>query len=649
MIRRAEDSPVPQIFISSARRDDESAFSERLGFTGYLCQHLARELAMRGLDDLRIWRDVSPSHEPFEADIARAIDASDIFLIVLTERWLASEFCSREIELFTRRYGNTSLQRIIVVCPYPLGEKRLPPIFRDIEPFLFYASALAPASSFYGPNGVDVRFYECVRDLAYHLQRIFERTRSRPPLPVRAPPSLPRRRIPGLSLDEMDRLHPIDAPQTPEAPAERTGSVPSVYTDLSPAPQERVETLNVSAFAPRAARASTKVLVQVFLHRRDAAAEALSLAQDADLTTARRSVISLTIPVGHGQRIDVLIEADGVEIDEPAQYLIWDNATRSVQAWLALPPEAIGRTIAVDVHVSVGHRPAGTLRFTLPVVAADTPVDTAILPRGDEVRHYDYAFLSYSRKDEAQVWGFVQLLEAIGQKFFHDLTSMQIAEKWPERLESEINRCDLFLLFLTAHSAASKEVEKETTYAFACRERANRPFIWFLFLDPQPETLPDWLKPYHADSIIRRAMLAAAAKAHAPTSSVRELVPEGARTVYLMHEPEDAKFAGAIARTLVERGIKPVFSAFEDTAYRRWHVHREEIASCDAIVVCWANASEVWVRAEIRELQKLRVISRTQVPCALAIGAPPGQRKAQLREFLPSHEIDRVVDLTGVG
>lgn len=126
-----------------------------------------------------------------------------------------------------------------------------------------------------------------------------------------------------------------------------------------------------------------------------------------------------------------------------------------------------------------------------------------------------------------------------------------------------------------------------------------------------------------------------------------EAIEPNAR-VYLYHRPEDTQYAIEIAKALALRGIQPVFPAFEGDPAELAALHRQELAECDAVVLCWANAAEVWVKSQSRELKNWRDLGRDKrFSCrGLIAGPPPGQRKDLLVQLPPRNEIDVVVDLT---
>jgi len=101
---------MPKIFISYSRRDDkpfgpraqqwvktfEDAFSETLG------QRV-------GSGKVELWRDTRNMDEAtlFDDTIERALDSSDLLITVLSQHYLGSEYCRREL----RRFGELRLQR----------------------------------------------------------------------------------------------------------------------------------------------------------------------------------------------------------------------------------------------------------------------------------------------------------------------------------------------------------------------------------------------------------------------------------------------------------------------------------------------------------------------------------------------------------
>ena len=88
--------------------------------------------------------------------------------------------------------------------------------------------------------------------------------------------------------------------------------------------------------------------------------------------------------------------------------------------------------------------------------------------RGDKARRSSRAFLSYASCDRARGLFAAQLLELRIAEVFKDVLSLEPGERWGKRLYTEIDNCDLFLLFWSNAASRSKWVVKEAKYALAC-------------------------------------------------------------------------------------------------------------------------------------------------------------------------------------
>jgi hypothetical protein len=120
--------------------------------------------------------------------------------------------------------------------------------------------------------------------------------------------------------------------------------------------------------------------------------------------------------------------------------------------------------------------------------------------------------------------------------------------------------------------------------------------------------------------------------------------------LYLCHSEQDADYVGDLAEALQQREIEIVYPAFEGTELELRNFHRDQLAKCDAVALCWASASEVWVRARANELDDPQGLGRTK-PFAyrtVVAGPPPGGRK-KVKRLFPPREIDFVVDLVDKG
>lgn len=118
--------------------------------------------------------------------------------------------------------------------------------------------------------------------------------------------------------------------------------------------------------------------------------------------------------------------------------------------------------------------------------------------------------------------------------------------------------------------------------------------------------------------------------------------------IYLCHRMEDSRYVLDLAKALKQRQVKPVVAALEGDPAEVSADHRRNLLECDAVVLCWASASEVWAKAAARELKNWRDLGRAeQFSCrGLVAGPPPGQRKDLFVALADVDEIDVVLDLT---
>lgn len=74
-------------------------------------------------------------------------------------------------------------------------------------------------------------------------------------------------------------------------------------------------------------------------------------------------------------------------------------------------------------------------------------------------------FISYSRHDSEQARMLADRLRAAGGNVWLDSTTLTAAETWSAEIVGAINRCDVFLLLLSATAVASPNVNKEVSLA----------------------------------------------------------------------------------------------------------------------------------------------------------------------------------------
>jgi hypothetical protein len=261
------------------------------------------------------------------------------------------------------------------------------------------------------------------------------------------------------------------------------------------------DAVDVSAFASTSAPVGEQTLVQIFLHVPEQAETAAARAREADPSTGRRGFVTLNAEIARGSRVDIHLEGKDVSIDESVQSVIWRGDPCACQFIVEL--RTVGRHL-LRVRVVLDGVPIGSLCFTLEATATSQSSDITI--RGDRARRYTRAFLSYASPDRAEVLKRAQALRLAGLDFFQDVLSLEPGQRWERQLYREIDRCDLFLLFWSAHAASSEWVLREAQHALDRQGTSadDLPDITPVILEGPPiPSPPDALKHLHFNDYFR--------------------------------------------------------------------------------------------------------------------------------------------------
>ena len=134
-----------QIFISYARDDDEQApnIPNAMGFVEFLHRQMNHKFKTSGRERPEIWRDVDNIYrgEQFWPKIQQELDKSALLLVVLSENWMASDYCRKELDYFRacrQRRGEPVDERIIIVAKNDVDLKDRPEGMRNSEGYCFY-------------------------------------------------------------------------------------------------------------------------------------------------------------------------------------------------------------------------------------------------------------------------------------------------------------------------------------------------------------------------------------------------------------------------------------------------------------------------------------------------------------------------------
>jgi hypothetical protein len=226
------------------------------------------------------------------------------------------------------------------------------------------------------------------------------------------------------------------------------------------------DAVDCTVFAPPEVASGSSFLVQMFAHLFESAEQVAELALEMDPAARRRGFKSLEVPVARGESLSFELSMPGLDIDDPVQTMVWNGRPQSVQFGVTVPGQAPSGTVIGTVTVSRRTIPIGHLKFKL-TVARDAPAATEPEPCSEAAQRYSLAFVSYSSADRKKVLERVQMLGAVGIRYFQDVLDLDPGERWERKLYQRIDECDLFLLFWSSAAKESEWVRKEVDYALA--------------------------------------------------------------------------------------------------------------------------------------------------------------------------------------
>lgn len=107
----------------------------------------------------------------------------------------------------------------------------------------------------------------------------------------------------------------------------------------------------------------------------------------------------------------------------------------------------------------------------------------------------------------------------------------------------------------------------------------------------------------------------------------------GTVRIYLICDPTDVESANPICNHLLDRGYETTLPLMEGSDAEVLEDHKENLLSCDAVLIFQGKASEAWLRMKLRELRKLPGYGRTVplIDTTVYIGGPASPAKERFR------------------
>jgi hypothetical protein len=262
--------------------------------------------------------------------------------------------------------------------------------------------------------------------------------------------------------------------------------------DEVPAPAERPEPVFMGACAPAAVRPGDSFSAEfaAYVKRFEPAVREI-LGRDAP-----GSVPQLGVKGGRWKvdaPVVVRLTAPDLVVDGPEQEFTWDGEYWTLEFPVQVPADAPERRTVLTFEVSVAGVRVG--RMALGVEIGPERSDEAARAEEEAVRS---VFVSYAHEDRTEVYQRISSLEAFFPvDFFVDREKLRMGEVWSERLEEEILKRDMLLLFWSPRARESEWVTKEWTLAL---DRKGEDDLQLHLLELVPiESVPEPLQRYHLD------------------------------------------------------------------------------------------------------------------------------------------------------
>ena len=112
-----------------------------------------------------------------------------------------------------------------------------------------------------------------------------------------------------------------------------------------------------------------------------------------------------------------------------------------------------------------------------------------------------------------------------------------------------------------------------------------------------------------------------------------EAAGDGLLRVYLICDQRDLGATGALEDLLFDRGLEVVVPVFDGDEAQVRRDHEESLVLCDAVLLYWGHANELWLRRKLREIQKSAGFGR-KAPFrskAIYVAPPADPAKDRLR------------------
>ena len=259
------------------------------------------------------------------------------------------------------------------------------------------------------------------------------------------------------------------------------------------------ESFDCTLFSPPVVIKSDTFYIQLFVHFRHKINEIIEAAKNFDAETVKKGRATLK-NIENGERLTFHIEIKNIEVDEPLQFLIWNEISDSVVFEINVPENFSHEHLTGKVTITIDENyiPIGHIRFKINVTERIDNKKVKLENNGT-IKWYNFIFISYASKDRDEVMKRIQMLKLLKYQFFKDILYLKPGDNWEEEIFNNIERSDAFFLFWSSAACNSKWVKKEYTYALKKKNNneENPPEILPIIIEHPPPKPPEELKYLH--------------------------------------------------------------------------------------------------------------------------------------------------------
>lgn len=176
---------MPDIFVSYAHVDDQPFAEGEKGWITHFSHHLRTELNRRmgRRDNYSFWKDFRLSgNDGVTPEIEQQVTQANTLLILLSQGWLASPWCQKELEIFRDTHPDVN-QRIFVVELESFKQDDKPPVMQDLLCFPFWRQTDKDRVRQLGypvPQKTDADYFDRLVDLSHDLARTLKTLQASP-------------------------------------------------------------------------------------------------------------------------------------------------------------------------------------------------------------------------------------------------------------------------------------------------------------------------------------------------------------------------------------------------------------------------------------------------------------------------------------